>query len=247
MGIARSAASRRLSDLEARIGVTLIERTTRRFELTTAGHLYLERARGLLAAVDDLDGGFVGALGASAISVSADDPLAVVAVLPAIATFLEANPNAAVTFTVEATCSADSDVRLSIGGDGPAVGSALRALCASPAYLTRRGRPTAASLDGHIAISTPDDAQRWRTATGNARPTVALAATDEATALAAALLGIGLAVLPEAALAIHVDRGELEILLTGELPPARTVHATVGAEAKPAATLLVDSLAKPRK
>lgn len=36
MGIARSAVSRRLSDLEARIGVTL-ERTTRHFEPTSAG------------------------------------------------------------------------------------------------------------------------------------------------------------------------------------------------------------------
>lgn len=243
MGIARSAASRRLSDMEARIGVTLIERTTRRFEPTSAGRSYLARARVLLASIDELDGGFAGAFGESMISVSADDPLVFAAVLPAICAFLEANADAAVSLMIDADGGVDSDVHLSALGDGPTVGSARRMVCASPGYLARKGRPMASEgLDGHVAISTPDDLDRWRRTAGTARPTVVLAATDDATALAAALVGIGLAVLPETTLAPHVARGELEILLADASPPAQPIRAALGGNAPAAATLLLDSL-----
>lgn len=52
MNIAKSAISRRLSDLEARLGVQLVNRTTRRINLTDAGNVFLRRAVTLL---DDLE------------------------------------------------------------------------------------------------------------------------------------------------------------------------------------------------
>jgi DNA-binding transcriptional LysR family regulator len=51
MGIAVSAVSRRLKDLEARLGATLMQRTTRRMHLTEDGKLFYERCKRLL---DDL-------------------------------------------------------------------------------------------------------------------------------------------------------------------------------------------------
>ena len=103
MGMARSATSRRLSDLEARIGVTLIERTTRRFEPTAAGRSYLRRAREILVAIDELDSGSGGAFGDAAVNVAVSDALALAAVLPAIATFLEDNVGAAVALHADTT------------------------------------------------------------------------------------------------------------------------------------------------
>jgi DNA-binding transcriptional LysR family regulator len=47
--------SKRLSGLEARLGVRLVERTTRRVSLTEAGTEYLERARAILRAIDEAD------------------------------------------------------------------------------------------------------------------------------------------------------------------------------------------------
>ena len=51
LNVAKSAASRRLSDLEARLGVQLFNRTTRRISLTDAGAIFLRRASAIL---DDL-------------------------------------------------------------------------------------------------------------------------------------------------------------------------------------------------
>lgn len=50
LGIARSAVSRRLSDLEARLRVTLVERSTRNFAPTDARQIVGEEARRLLTA-----------------------------------------------------------------------------------------------------------------------------------------------------------------------------------------------------
>ena len=51
--IAQPPLSQQIRALEADLGVELLRRTTRRVEVTSAGAAYLERARAILAAVDD--------------------------------------------------------------------------------------------------------------------------------------------------------------------------------------------------
>ncbi|MEV6717575.1 LysR substrate-binding domain-containing protein [Lentzea sp. NPDC051208] len=51
--MAQPPLSQQIQQLEAELGVTLLHRTTRKVELTEAGAVYLERARGVLAAVAD--------------------------------------------------------------------------------------------------------------------------------------------------------------------------------------------------
>ena len=55
MGIAKSAVSRRLSELENRLGVTLITRTTRSSKLTEAGENYYARSQQLINDIDELN------------------------------------------------------------------------------------------------------------------------------------------------------------------------------------------------
>jgi len=55
LGTAKSAMSRRLSDLEARLGAQLIIRTTRQSSLTDEGATYLERAEQALDAFADAE------------------------------------------------------------------------------------------------------------------------------------------------------------------------------------------------
>lgn len=55
LGVAKSAVSRRLSDLEARLGVQLILRTTRQSSLTDEGTAFLERADFALEALDEAE------------------------------------------------------------------------------------------------------------------------------------------------------------------------------------------------
>ncbi len=54
MGMAKSAVSRRLSDLETRLNVQLLNRTTRKSSLTDAGRLYYQRARQIIDDVNEL-------------------------------------------------------------------------------------------------------------------------------------------------------------------------------------------------
>ena len=45
LGITTSAVSKRLAQMESRLGIALVNRTTRRMSLTPEGEIYLEHAR----------------------------------------------------------------------------------------------------------------------------------------------------------------------------------------------------------
>ena len=55
LNIAKSAVSRRLKEMESRLGSQLISRTTRQSKLTQAGEQYYQQATGILSAVDALN------------------------------------------------------------------------------------------------------------------------------------------------------------------------------------------------
>ena len=50
-----AAVSKRLAQMEARLGVLLLNRTTRRMSLTTEGEIYLSHARRILSEIDDME------------------------------------------------------------------------------------------------------------------------------------------------------------------------------------------------
>ena len=55
MGIAVSAVSRRLRDLELRLGTALIQRSTRRLFLNETGQLFYQRAKTVLSTLEDAE------------------------------------------------------------------------------------------------------------------------------------------------------------------------------------------------
>src|SRR6187551_3791943 len=60
LGVSPPVATRAVADLEARLGVKLLNRTTRYVRATDAGQRYLEDARRVLAAADEADEAAVG-------------------------------------------------------------------------------------------------------------------------------------------------------------------------------------------
>jgi DNA-binding transcriptional LysR family regulator len=56
MGLSPSAVSKLITRLELRLGVRLINRTTRRLALTPEGEIYLERSRDILRAIEAAEG-----------------------------------------------------------------------------------------------------------------------------------------------------------------------------------------------
>ncbi|HCW19001.1 MAG TPA: LysR family transcriptional regulator, partial [Achromobacter sp.] len=55
LDVTPAAVSKRLAQIEARLGVRLFNRSTRRLSLTAEGEVYLESARRILGEIEDLD------------------------------------------------------------------------------------------------------------------------------------------------------------------------------------------------
>src|ERR1700742_3358090 len=112
-----TAVSRRLSALEARLGVRLAERTARRFRLTDEGTLYYQHCRSILADLRDADAE-VSARGAAArglLKVGAPMELGRRRIAPLLADFAARHPGLDVDLTL-------SDAGLEGGQDGIDVG-----------------------------------------------------------------------------------------------------------------------------
>ncbi len=92
--IAKSAVSKRLMDLEKRIGVQLLTRTTRRLTLTSAGSEFLERAEAILADVEEAESEALSAHGrlSGRVRVAAPLTFGLMHLSPVIRSFSLANP-----------------------------------------------------------------------------------------------------------------------------------------------------------
>lgn len=55
LGITTAAVSKRLAQIEERLGLSLVNRTTRRMSLTPEGEVYLEHARKILGEIEDME------------------------------------------------------------------------------------------------------------------------------------------------------------------------------------------------
>ncbi|AUX27498.1 uncharacterized protein SOCEGT47_080890 [Sorangium cellulosum] len=140
LGVSPSALSRRLSGLEERLGVRLVQRTTRSLSLTPAGALYRERAERLLADLSAAEREVRGEEGAlqGTLRISAPTVLGEQVVARAVASFLVAAPG--VRVELELTERYVDVVKESFGAPRErAAGAGTRAPLPRPAR-PRRGR-----------------------------------------------------------------------------------------------------------
>ncbi|MEH3123021.1 MAG: LysR family transcriptional regulator [Sphingomonas phyllosphaerae] len=243
LGIAKSAVSRRISDLEARLGVTLLDRSNRRFDATAAGQAYFDRARDLLAKLEQLDAD-PAALNASAhVTVAAD---------LAVMRHLLASPLAAFSREREGVVlhlvGPDEPAEVSIGMDengGHRLADVKYVLCAAPDYLAEYDAPaTTSDLGGHAGILLVDQDESWQLSGGGARsPRTVVEAADADVALALTLTGLGIAQLPDFVVQRALAEKSLVQLLETATPPPRRLAASVSSDASTAAHALVDALA----
>ncbi len=168
LNLAKSAVSKRLSDLESRLGSKLINRTTRTSSLTEAGHQYYQRVQLLLGEVDSLNGDIARENKVLTGSLKLAVPLTfgVTHLTPAIDLFMRQHPE----LSIELDFS-DRKVDLIEGGYdlafriGSLPDSSLKArkiapikhvICASPDYLKRQGVPeNPAQLKHHKILKRP--------------------------------------------------------------------------------------------
>ena len=155
LGIAKSAVSRRLSELEERLGTRLISRTTRRSSLTEAGQRYYQQALKVVDQVQEMNSELADAEAALTGSIRLAVPLSfgLLHMGPAIDLFAKAHPELSIHMDF-----ADRQVDMVEEGFDLALriadlkDSSMQArkvcpshyvLAASPEYIAKRGRPDA--------------------------------------------------------------------------------------------------------
>lgn len=153
LGLSKAAVSRQVAELEAQLGVRLLQRTTRRLSLTEAGQRFRERAGELVDAWAELETDTAQSAGQATGLLRINAPLTFgnLHLAPLWGRFLDQNPalrllvdlNDRVVDLVEE--GYDLAIRIGRPGDSRLVARRLAStrmrLCASPGYLARRGHP----------------------------------------------------------------------------------------------------------
>jgi DNA-binding transcriptional LysR family regulator len=241
LGLPRATISTAVQQLETRLGSRLLHRTTRRVGLTPDGEVMLERARALVADMEDMEQQFLPAHGQVSGRLKVDVPSRIARrlIAPALPGFFERHP--AIELELG---SSDRAVDLVLEGVdcalrvGPLASSSLVARplghftlinCASPAYLTRHGTPrTPADLPQHMAVNyaspTSGRAAPWEWQrdgeTASLRMRSQVAANNAETYIACALAGLGLIQIPAYDVREHLAAGELvEVLPDARAEP----------------------------
>ncbi|CAN5351866.1 LysR family transcriptional regulator [soil metagenome] len=239
MGVSPAALSKRLAQLEERLGVRLLNRTTRSMSLTPEGEVYYERAGRLLAEFEALEQEVMGGRPAGVLRVNAPLNFGRVMVAPAISAFCTAYPEMEVELTLSDHPYHLVDGGFDIGirmGELPDSGmrakllaSNRRHLFASPAYLEAHGRPTVPrDLVAHQCIVVPrsdDTLGVWSFTKGDAVESVKirgrLRCNDGEVALHWALEGQGILMRSGWDIGRYVRSGELVMVLDDYRLPDR--------------------------
>lgn len=207
--ISPAMVSKRLQRLEARLGVRLVHRTTRRLALTDAGARFRDDLSGISAALAEAEAQVTGARNAPAgpLRVSAPTSFGRLHVAPHLGAFLATYPDIDLRFDLSDhfvdLLGERIDCAIRIARDVPGtvvahrLGRSRRVLCAAPAYLDQRGRPVAiGDLAGHRLLAA-DGQMPWRLV-GNGK-TIAIERTSHVRTNSSemvrelALAGVGIA------------------------------------------------------
>lgn len=245
LNLAKSAVSRRLTELEARLGVSLIQRTTRRLNLTDSGRAYYDRCVVILADLDEAEAAISQTHQAlnGRLKVALPHSFGLLHLAPLVQDFMMQHPD--VRFELDFNDRQidlmqegfDLAIRIATLADSSLIARRLapirHAVCASPDYLARQGAPrTAAELTQHIclAYSNLTDPGLWAYRepgglSGNVRVPVRLAASSGDFLLRAALAGEGLILLPTFYLQKALRSGELMQVLADHSWPELSAYA----------------------
>lgn len=245
MGVAKSAVSRRLKELEEHLGVELFHRTTRRMNLTDSGRAYYDRCVRILEDVTEAELAISQQHGELQGRLKVAMPLSfgLMHLSPAINDFLTAHPH--IEFDLDFNdrnvdiMQEGFDLAIRIGKlqDSSLIARRLAPieilLCASPVYLERKGIPQfPEDLTQHhcLAYSLLPDYDSWQFLDANneyqkvkIRPT--LKSNNGEQLRDAALAGLGIVLQPSFILYKEIERGDLVPLLSNYQIPALDAFA----------------------
>ncbi|HET7793678.1 MAG TPA: LysR substrate-binding domain-containing protein [Rhizobacter sp.] len=153
LGITTPAVSKHLALMEGRLGVSLVNRSTRRMSLTPEGELYLGHARRILGEIDDMEQTLGSSRGTpkGLLRVNATLGFGRSHVAPVVSRFARTYPQVEVQLQLSVNPppltddSFDVCIRFGAPPDSRVIARHIapnrRLLCAAPAYLARHGTP----------------------------------------------------------------------------------------------------------
>ncbi|WP_137920153.1 LysR substrate-binding domain-containing protein [Hydrogenophaga sp. 2FB] len=249
LGVTTPAVSKHLALMEARVGVALVNRTTRRMGLTPEGEVYLEHARRILGDIDDM---------AQLLGVSRSTPTGLLRVnatlgfgrshvAPLISRFVRKHPQVEVQLQLSVNPppltedAFDVCIRFGAPPDSRMIARQIapnrRLLCASPAYLSKHGIPKVPNdLTRHncIGIRQGEEAYGvWRLSHGRGKTVSTeavktrgnLTTNDGEIAVNWALDGHGILMRAEWDIERYLRNGRLVQVLPQYFTPDASIHA----------------------
>lgn len=245
LDVSTPAVSKRLAQMEARLGVQLLNRTTRRVGLTPEGETYLAHARRILSDIDDMEQLVSSAVAApkGLLRVNATLGFGRSHIAPLISGFVKLHPQVQVQLQLSvdppplSEDSFDVCVRFGEPPDARVVARRIapnrRLLCAAPSYLARHGTPKVPhDLTRHncIGIRQGDEAYgTWRLSSGKRTEAVKvrgnLRTNDGEIAVNWALAGHGIVMRAEWDIARYLRSGRLKQVLENYRTPPADIHA----------------------
>ncbi|WP_158969789.1 LysR family transcriptional regulator [Chachezhania sediminis] len=264
LGEPKSKLSRRIAGLEDRLGVRLIERSSRRFRVTDVGREFYERCRSMQQEAERAEALVVEALAEPHGLVRFGCPSGLVEVVaPLITDYLARHPKVRLQLVtgdrrldlIEERIDLALRVRVSLESDASLIirtlGTSARILVASPTLASRIATPEALAQVPLLATDDTAEEVSWQLESGTAeqhqvRASVRMGCADFAATRTAARQGLGVALLPDHVCRDALDDGSLVRVLPDWRGQMGTVHLvfTTRRGLPPAVRLFIDHLAR---
>lgn len=244
LGMPTSTVSRRVSRLEAALGVQLLQRTTRKLSVTDAGRIYYERGTATFAGLEDAENILADAQASPKGRVRATAPIEHGLSMRLVTQFLQRYPDVRVDLELthrnvniieegyDASICAGPVSSLSVVAH-KLMESPFR-IVASPGYLAANPPvESVAQLSSHacVVFGPASASSTWAFPSAGGEPEEVqvsgrIAVNHMAAARDAALAGLGVALLPELVCGSDLAAGDLVALLPGVAPPPVPIWIT---------------------
>jgi len=233
LGLTPSALSKLVTRLEDRLGARLLQRTTRRLQLTPEGEAFYLRSRRILTEIDEAEAEVVqaGVSPKGLLRLHCGSAFGMHQLAPATPLFLVRHPEVKLDITINdqplATMEEGIDLAIRIGAldESSMVARRIcnleRVICAAPSYLAKYGTPrTPDDLQQHncLWITSLPVLRRWPFDTDDGVRVVHIdgnvVANNAETVLQLAVAGVGITRLTDVIVGDAIRRGELVPILT---------------------------------
>jgi DNA-binding transcriptional LysR family regulator len=244
LGLSRAQLSKAVSQLEKHLGARLLNRTTRRVSLTGIGQVYLERCEAILEDVEELEEIAASQANepAGGIRLAAPTSFGILQLERAIPAYLEQFPAVQLSLSltdrfIDVVAEGfDLAIRIADLEDSSLVARRIapcrRILCASPQYLERNAIPRVPqdlAIHHCLAYANELKPDLWhlRGAQGieYVRVSGPLCADNGDMLRAAAVAGLGIALLPTFIAGADLHAGRLRQVLADYCPPPLSIYA----------------------